>query len=326
MHVVRPLDLVRNVLLESALLCWSLVLPCVASPAAAQDEPAQATSDTRIVYTVLQGDTLSSIAQRFYGDPNFEKVLVEENGLKASSGLIAGLRIHIPFVHYHRVESGETWNSLGLKFLGDTKRGFAIAEANQLSIAKSPEIGASLLIPYPVRHTSDVTDTVNRIADRYCRTAGFSKVLMKYNKLRNARVQRGQMVLVPMSTLLPSEEAKRWLASSSEGSFRAGEVQKVQHDVQSRLPDLHTYLQKGAFHEAFALGHELLSHKDLTGNQMVSIHKDIATAAVALDRQDLAVKSFEIILRLQPDLELDPKTNSPIVRKALELARSRKNH
>ena len=54
------------------------------------------------VYThaVQEGDTLASIAQRYYADPTREVVLREANRMKGSggSGLVAGSWIFIPMV------------------------------------------------------------------------------------------------------------------------------------------------------------------------------------------------------------------------------------
>ncbi|MCG8556763.1 MAG: LysM peptidoglycan-binding domain-containing protein, partial [Proteobacteria bacterium] len=46
--------------------------------------PAQA--HNAIVHIVRQGETLASIAERYYGEPRFERVLVAENGLTTEGG------------------------------------------------------------------------------------------------------------------------------------------------------------------------------------------------------------------------------------------------
>ena len=68
------------------------------------------------VYThaVQEGDTLASIAQRYYGDPTREAVLREANRMRgaAENELIQGSWLFIPMVSFHRVEKTETWRSI----------------------------------------------------------------------------------------------------------------------------------------------------------------------------------------------------------------------
>ncbi len=61
-----------------------------------------------IVHVVRPGETLASIAERYYGDPRRESVLVAENGLTSEGGsaIVVGLRLSIPTVSYHRVKEG----------------------------------------------------------------------------------------------------------------------------------------------------------------------------------------------------------------------------
>lgn len=64
----------------------------------------------------------------------------------------------------------------------------------------------------------------------------------------------------------------------------------------------------------------------LTGNQVVSIHRELASAYVALNRVDLAVQAFRTALGRQRDLELDVTRTSPTVLRALEEARERERN
>ena len=73
MKVVR--DVVARV--RVALLVSGLA--CALVPAARADEKV-------FVHVVRAGETLASIAQRYYGDPRRENVLVMENGLNAQGG------------------------------------------------------------------------------------------------------------------------------------------------------------------------------------------------------------------------------------------------
>ncbi|MBK8591222.1 MAG: LysM peptidoglycan-binding domain-containing protein [Sandaracinaceae bacterium] len=98
---------------------------------------------------VRPGDTLASIAQRYYGDPRRESVLVTENGLTTQGGsaIVVGMRLHIPWVRYHTVAAGETWQQIADRYYGDARRSFVIIESNRNATDAQPAEGAELLIP-----------------------------------------------------------------------------------------------------------------------------------------------------------------------------------
>ena len=76
------------------------------------------------IHTVRPGETLASIALRYYGDARRENVLVAENGLTTQGGaaIVVGLRLVIPWVSYHRVATGETWAQIATAHYGDLRR------------------------------------------------------------------------------------------------------------------------------------------------------------------------------------------------------------
>jgi hypothetical protein len=74
-----------------------------------------------------------------------------------------------------------------------------------------------------------------------------------------------------------------------------------------------------------ALGNQLLGGGRLTGNQVVTIQRQLAVAFVALDRSDMAVKAFREALARQPDLELDAMRTSPVVMQAFRTAQARRD-
>ena len=70
-------------------------------------------AEAQAVYThaIQEGDTLASVAQRYYGDPTREAVLSEANRMKGpdTNGLVLGSWIFIPLVTFYRVNKDETW-------------------------------------------------------------------------------------------------------------------------------------------------------------------------------------------------------------------------
>lgn len=279
------------------------------------------------VHVVREGETLASIAQRYYGDPRRESVLVAENGLEAQGGvpIVVGLRLVIPAVAYHRVSAGETWASIAERYYGATTRAFAIQEANPSVEGSQPAEGAELLVPYPLRHVADQRATIQRVAQEYFEDARAANMLRRFNNLRGTRLTRGQVILVPLADLVMSEEGRRVVAEAmpvEAPQDTAGELRELQERISAELPVLQEEVRRGQYTEAIAMGNRLLGAGALTGNQIVTIQRALAVAYVAVDRPDLAISAFVEALTRQPDLELDSRRTSPTVLSAFDQARA----
>jgi len=136
-----------------------------------------------------------------------------------------------------------------------------------------------------------------------------------------ARIERGRVVLVPLFDLRLAGDGR---AEASEAFARAsggGAAKAVQDEVERSLPPLIQQVKKAEFAEAVSLGNRLLGAPSLTSTQLVTIHKELAVAYVALDRTDLAEASFRAALALQPNLELDTVRTSPRVLEAFNRAK-----
>lgn len=279
------------------------------------------------VHVVREGETLASIAQRYYGDPRREGVLVAENGLEAQGGaaIVVGMRLVIPQVAYHRVSAGETWAMIAERTYGDVRRAYAIVEANPAVESSQPPEGAELLLPYPLRHVADQRDTLNRVAQLYFDDTSASRTLRRFNFLRRTQLTRGQVILVPLPNLTLSPEGRRIVADATGVVPNGGEVRALQERIGAELPALQEHVRAGRYTETIALGNRLLGAGELTGNQVVTIERSLAVAYVALGREDLAIAAFLEAMRHQPDFELDTRRTSPTVLHALEAARAERD-
>jgi len=101
------------------------------------------------IHMVTQGETLAQIALRVYGNPKLETVLVGANSLDAKGGsvIVPGMRLEILAPGHYRVEAGESWAQLALRFLGSDKRAETLAKANQGVSWVPPTEGQEIEIP-----------------------------------------------------------------------------------------------------------------------------------------------------------------------------------
>jgi len=280
------------------------------------------------VYThaVQEGDTLASIAQRYYGDPTREAVLREANRMKGPSanGLVPGSWIFTPMVAFYHVGKDETWKSIAARFLGREMRAASLIEANSGNRRIEPDEGAELLIPYPLRHVVSPGETLTKIAKLYMPDSPVSlKRIRQFNA--GARIERGQVVLVPLFDLRLAGEGRTEASEAFTLAAGGGATKAAQDEVESSLPELIEQVQNAKFAEAVSLGNRLLGTQSLTSTQVVTIQKELAVAYVALERTDLAEASFRVALAMQPNLELDTVRTSPRVLEAFNRAKQPEN-
>ena len=284
--------------------------------------PAHAAAQAVYTHAVQDGDTLASIAQRYYGDPTREAVLREANRMKGPgvNAMVPGSWIFIPMVAFYRVSKGETWKSIGARLYGREARGTILIEANNGNRRVEPDEGAELLVPYPLRHVVSPGETLAKVAKMYMPDSPLSlKRLRRFNA--GARIERGQVVLVPLFDLRLAGEGRAEAADAFTRAAGGGTAKAAQDEVETSLPELIRQVQKAEFAEAVSLGNRLLGAQSLTSTQVVTIQKELAVAYVALERADLAEASFRVALALQPNLELDTVRTSPRVLEAFNRAK-----
>lgn len=99
-------------------------------------------------HTVDPGDTLSTIARRFYGEAGLFGFIAASNGIADPDQIRVGQVLVLPDVgRVHRVVPGDTLSALANTFYGDQGKSAAIASANAVRDPDHIEVGWVLAIP-----------------------------------------------------------------------------------------------------------------------------------------------------------------------------------
>lgn len=274
-----------------------------------------ALADVTHVYT--RGETFAAIAERYYGDPSLEAVVVAANflHLQATPGLPTGVHLTVPSVGYHRVVAGETWQRLAARHLGDPGRGPYLARVNGGAFNVPPSAGAVIRLPYLLRYVVSAEEPMFEVARRFYGDRALVQFISEFNRLPSQRLARGQLLVLPLPDLVLRGAAP----DGPEAALIAAHA--AQRQVDRELPTLQQLASRGLYVETVALGARLLALDDLASPQRTLVLRTLAEAYAALDRRDLAADAFRDLLRLDPGYSLDPATTAPKVLDALGLAR-----
>jgi phage tail protein X len=284
-------------------LSAALALACWASEAQA------------FTHVVRDKDTLASIAERYYGRIQFEKLLVAANDLDARGGspIVRGMRLEVPALGHRIVRQGETWDGLASELLGSAKRSDVLSMANDSSPWLSPEEGAEIVVPFNLRVLVDTGDTLITIAYRFYGDMNRAWVLDHYNALNGRKLQPGDVVLVPLTELPLSDQGRQAarLAAGITCSEAQGETRSVQKKVAQELPALLSDIRSGRYVDAVARGTRFLASAELSEQQIAVVHRQLLEAYVALEAPGLAAAACTEWLKRSPGLALSPVELSP---------------
>ena len=123
------------------------------------------------LYTVAAGDTLRSIAQRFYGDENQWRRIFNANQDQISNPdqISVGWVLTIPGFRPYAAKAGDTLRSIAQGFYGDENQWPRIFNANrdQIDDPDVISVGWILRIPTDVLYTVVAGDTLRSIAQQF---------------------------------------------------------------------------------------------------------------------------------------------------------------
>lgn len=273
-------------------------------------------------HTVRDGETLASIAERYYGNPKHETLLVAENGLdiKGGSSVVTGMQLTIPWATHYVVEAEDNWRSIAAQMYGDPERSFVLLEANNNSQA---EEGRQILVPHPLRHVATQGQTLKDIVHLYLnKSARNYRTVRRFNNLRSPKLTQGQIVLIPMADLQLSEEGRTLVELALGTQIATGEKRRAQEGINVALPEITDLIREGHFVKALSRASYLLGGGHATMGQQVRLWHQVAVTKVALSDHQGGIQAFEKLLEVDPNFELPEVVTPPKVLTAFEAARS----
>jgi hypothetical protein len=284
-----------------------------------------ATDAAAFSHVVSQGETLAQLAIKVYGTPRFEVAIAGANALDAHGGsaIVPGQKIEIPAPSHHRVNEGETWFQLSRIYLGDPQRAATLARANGGVPWVLPVPNQEVEIPAVVAHIAAENETMVTLAQRYLGDPNKEWELFMYNfRKPEQRLNRGDVVLVPLPDLALTEEGKKAarLAAERVRTEGGGQAYEAQRRAESDIPPLYADVRAGRYVGAVAKGNKLLGSGELTKPQLGAIYRALLEAYVALDAHGQASGTCALWkANVGGDAKLDPRTTSPKIRIACGL-------
>jgi hypothetical protein len=273
-------------------------------------------------HVVQSGETLASLAEKYYGKIQLEKLLVAANSLDLEGGtpIVRGMRLEIPAVQHFRVRRGDTWDSLALELLGLASRSDVLSIANHSSPWLTPEESSEIIVPYNLRLVAGQGDTLVTFSYAFLGDKNKAWVLDRYNGLKGHPIETGDVVLVPLSELSLTEEGKKAARAAQFVSCTesAGEVRQNQRRVAQEIPALIADVRAGRYVDAVSRANRFVGSGVLSEPELGVIYRELTTAYVALEATGLAGTACHEWKKRDPGARLDPVAVSPKIIAACE--------
>ena len=270
------------------------------------------------------GDTLASLAERYYGRIQHERLLVAANFLDARGGtpIVPGMRLEVPALGHHRIQHGQTWETLAAELLGAPSRADVLSGANGSSPWLAPEDGSEIAVPFNLRVVVGEHEELAAIAYRHLGDMNKAWMLDHYNGLGGKKPVPGEVLLVPLTdlTLTEAGQSAAAAAASRSCSEAGGGVRRWQQQIAQELPALAADVRAGRYTEAVTRGVRFVASGALTEPQRALVEQKLTEAYVALDAPGLASAACAEWRKRDRGVHLDPTVTSPKIIAACERA------
>lgn len=267
-----------------------------------------------LVHVVQPGDTLAAVAERYYGRIQYERILVAANRLDLAGGtpLVPGMHLLIPTVSYVSTAKGETWATLAQRHLGSSQRSDVLSLANGSNPWLIPEEGTRILVPYNLAVLLSSDESIVSIAQKYLGDAKQAWTLTHYNNLKKGQLERGTVVLVPITDLELTEAVRATLTDPERIALDvSANERRAQRKIATEIPSLIADIRNGRYIDAVARGNRFVASGLLSVPQQSLVMRQLLEAYVALDSSGAAAAACAEWRKLDPTAKLDPTQLSP---------------
>lgn len=189
-------------------------------------------------HTVVRGDTLSALAQRFYGDAKFFPIIAAANRIADPNVIRVGQQLVIPdLTRTHVVVRGDTLSALAQRFYGRADLFPIIAAANRIENPNVIRVGQQLVIPDISRtHVVVRGDTLFGLARRFYGRGELFPIIAAANGIANPDlIFVGQLLVIP--DLRPGGPADHPTGESPFMLRRTVDLIRLEHDTKLALAD-----------------------------------------------------------------------------------------
>lgn len=177
----------------------------------------------------------------------------------------------------------------------------------------SPKDGSEIIVPFNLRVVVKDGDDIVKIAYEFTGDRNKAWVLDHYNGLGGRKLQRGDVVLVPLTDLALTKEGREYAGVAAEARLGESEGQSrdAQLQVESELPALLGDVRGGRYVDAIRRGGTFLAMGKLSRPQVALIQRQLLEAYAALGAVGLATAACKAWLENDPGARLDPIELSP---------------
>ncbi len=278
-------------------------------------------------YTVQKGESLTSIAAKFYGNREHFREIALYNRISDPSLIRPGQRITLPYSEMLTLGRGESLSMITKKEWGNAKLYPILAAANGLRSPEAVPAGTRLVVPVMIPYTLKRGESLSEVADDfYGNPKAYTSIALASGISNPGRVSPGTKLSVPLVL-------KRSTSSSTKKTGVSGKTTPSPKTVKSRpkkerpvSPDKNLARAEKAYRDGdYSKSRELVSQAlpDLRGTEKAEALRLLASCQYAFGDRKEALVSLRESYKLEPGYVPQPAMVNPDLMKLHMRAKSK---
>lgn len=272
----------------------------------------------RVIHRVRFGETLTGISSYYYGTPLYGPIISQANGLNIRRHLKVGEHIRVPSAWVYTVRKTTSLEAVTKQLLGHKNRWQTLVLINKLGRKKKILTGQQLLIPFILNHTVIPGETYTDLAKRYYGNPKLVGFITSYNLGSSNKLLAGTQIEIPISHVRITPLRLEELLNQRV----LGIDHQPEQEEREALQETNALLRGGHYWRVPLRLLQFFARDQVADAQTAEVFKLLGIAYVALDQNELAIRSFQEALMHQPTLNIDLVTSSPKIVQAFLDAKS----